>query len=452
MLKSLAKNIIIQAPASVVYGTGMPKIARKWLQRTDEKLHYQALALSDSFSTDEWEDIQLRKLKNILVHAGDNVPFWKKIFEEAGFDPKRFKKFDDLEKLPIISRADLKNSNPTDLFAFNIPKNRRVRAATSGSTSEPFSFFNDRRDVFRRKINVFLELRHIDIPINSKALILGLGGLKGLHHYPLRADPYELELREWRLKTFYPLLTSARPEILFSTPSYIKRFAYLCRQDGFKYSFQAIRFYGESMEIAERKELEDFFGCNIYSTYGSHECSIIGIECKNRNMHTVPWLNYVEVVDEKGKILPRGQVGNIVVTFFENECMPFIRYLLGDRGSLFKKKSSCGRSSALLRFEGRSQGFLEFNDGSVYYVSYILAYLAENFWNSIRQFQLEQSGFENIIFRYVSKREDERKSIENRLDQYFNYFIRNKAEIKYEAVDYIMPDNRGKTKIFIKRI
>lgn len=449
MRKSVAKKIIINPPLSIRYSSAfLPRRLATQLEGLDMDIQDWALAQSDFFSEEDWREVQRKKLGSLLVHAGDNVSFWNRIFNDSGFEPRRFKNLDDLEKLPVTSRAHLKKAGHEDLTASNIPQSRMIRTATSGSTAEPFVFLDDRRGIFRYKVNVFLELRYIDVPAQSNIVILGLGGIKGLRHYPLRIDPREIESREWRMHTLYPLLTSARPEILFSTPSYIRRLAHFCGQDGFRYSFAGIRYCGESMDLTERDELENFFQCGIYSTYGSHECSIIGIECKNRNMHTVPWLNYVEIVDGNGNVLPYGQVGNIVVTFFENECMPFIRYVLGDRGSILKEKCSCGRSSALLQLEGRVLGFLEFRDRSIYHVSYVVAYIAKNFSDSICRFQLEQPEPTKIIFRYVPQKQ--RVEVEKRLDKYFSSFLNGRAEITYEAVDYIQPDARGKTKIFIK--
>ena len=450
MINFLAKKIITQPPFSVTRELRIPQFMQKLLQQLDTKFHYRALALSDSFLADEWRVLQLYKLKKILTHAGKNVVFWKRIFKENGFDSKRLKDFDELKNLPVVSRAYLKSVPREDFMASNISKIRWVTASTSGSTSEPFSFFNDSRDIFRRRMNVFLELRHAGLSGAGRALVLGLGTLKGLRHYPLHVEPQEFESRERRVGRIYPLLNYHKPEILFSTPSYLRRFAHHCRTDGFNYIFKCIRFYGEAMELDERDELENFFGCGIYSTYGSHECSVIGIECVNRNMHTVPWLNYVEIVDDKGIRVPDGETGNIVVTFFENECMPFIRYKIGDRGQILKEKCVCGRNSLLLKFDGRVLGFLEFQDGSVYQVSHIANHLAEKFSDLIRRFQLEQPEPANIIFRYIPQKQNERILIESRLNNYFNSSIGDKVKIEYKAVDYIRPDTRGKTKVFIK--
>ena len=49
------------------------------------------------FEDSDWQELVFIKLRNILVHAGRNVPYWRRIFREIGFNPQKFKNFEDFQ-------------------------------------------------------------------------------------------------------------------------------------------------------------------------------------------------------------------------------------------------------------------------------------------------------------------------------------------------------------------
>jgi phenylacetate-CoA ligase len=82
--------------------------------------------------------------------------------------------------------------------------------------------------------------------------------------------------------------------------------------------------------------------------YGAVETApFLAAECEARKgMHINADLGILEVVDpETGKLLPEGEEGELVVTMFEREAMPLIRYRIGDVGSILPyEPCSCGRT------------------------------------------------------------------------------------------------------------
>jgi phenylacetate-CoA ligase len=51
------------------------------------------------------EQYQLRQVKNIILHAGMNVPYYRSLFKSVGFDPQRFKYLKDIEQIPIARQG-----------------------------------------------------------------------------------------------------------------------------------------------------------------------------------------------------------------------------------------------------------------------------------------------------------------------------------------------------------
>ena len=51
-------------------------------------------------SRDEMKKLQLKRLQDVVKRAYENVPYYKKRFDEEGIKPEDIKTLDDIEKLP----------------------------------------------------------------------------------------------------------------------------------------------------------------------------------------------------------------------------------------------------------------------------------------------------------------------------------------------------------------
>jgi phenylacetate-CoA ligase len=81
----------------------------------------------------------------------------------------------------------------------------------------------------------------------------------------------------------------------------------------------------------------------------------------------------MEVVDDQGRPLPEGSIGNLIGTNLHNQGMPLLRYKQGDRGSIVTKKCACGRNFRLLKsFEGRKNDAFILPSGEMLNSGYLL--------------------------------------------------------------------------------
>ena len=87
-------------------------------------------------SIDELRALQLERLKWTLKHAYDNVPHYKKAFDEAGVHPDDLKQLSDISKFPFTTKKELRENYPFGMFA--VPRERISRIhASSGTTGKP---------------------------------------------------------------------------------------------------------------------------------------------------------------------------------------------------------------------------------------------------------------------------------------------------------------------------
>ncbi len=110
------------------------------------KKHVRELEKNQWFSHEQLEQLQGEKLQQILRHAYKNVHYYRKIFDERGLKPDEIEQPNDLRKLPILTRDDVRQYF-RELQATNMGQYEPYLRHTGGSTGTPLEFYNDK--VFR---------------------------------------------------------------------------------------------------------------------------------------------------------------------------------------------------------------------------------------------------------------------------------------------------------------
>ncbi len=101
---------------------------------------YNFLEKSQWWSKERLEEYQMQQLEKLLNHAYNNVPYYKKVFNERGLKPKDIQDFDDLKKIPYLTKEIIRN-NLEDLIARNYPRSKLQYCTTGGSTGIPMCFY-----------------------------------------------------------------------------------------------------------------------------------------------------------------------------------------------------------------------------------------------------------------------------------------------------------------------
>ncbi len=127
-----------------MYGKLTRKVLSLYLKArygNDHSLKYfQELNKSQWWSADEITALQFKRLQALLSHAYQNVPYYSQKFREARLELGDIKTLDDLPKLPILTKQDVRE-NLSDLVALNFPRSKMIPWATGGSTGEPLQFY-----------------------------------------------------------------------------------------------------------------------------------------------------------------------------------------------------------------------------------------------------------------------------------------------------------------------
>ena len=98
-----------------------------------------ALADSQWFSRDRLEELQLKKLKDLLAFASDRVPFYRKLLQDKGLGPDALNHRADLAAWPVVAKP-LMRSNPEDFRPTGASLEGSFKRRTGGSTGDPFEY------------------------------------------------------------------------------------------------------------------------------------------------------------------------------------------------------------------------------------------------------------------------------------------------------------------------
>jgi phenylacetate-CoA ligase len=244
------------------------------------------------------------------------------------------------------------------------------------------------------------------------------------------------------------LLRQYNPDLLAGYASIIYEMACsLTENDKKNLKIKIISLNSELSTIAERDFISKAFNCPVYDEYSTEETWMVASQCKYKNYHIFTDNVYVEFLDDDGKNVKEGEIGEVILTTLRSPAMPFIRYKIGDIGSYSLEKCPCGRNFPLLKsFEGRADDVFILPNGKK--VSSLK--LLNTFTKFIKsdpklmnEFKFVQEKVDSAVIYLIPGEEfaEERfKELINQLDN----ILEKTIYIELKIVDSI--DNQGKIK------
>lgn len=292
-------------------------------------------------SRDEIAAVQLQRLKWSLQHAYDNVPHYKRAFDEKGVHPGELKSLADLAKFPFTTKKDLRDNYPFGMFAVPRQKVARIHAS-SGTTGKPTVVGYTQGDIDRWADLVARSIRAAggrpgDIVHVAYGYGLFTGGL-GAHYGAERAGCTVIPMSGGQTEKQVQLIQDFRPDIIMVTPSYMQVIVEEFRHQGLDPREMSVKvgiFGAEPWTEAMRREIEASAGIDAVDIYGLSEVMGPGVanECIETKDGPVIWEDhfYPEIIDpETGEVLPDGEEGELVFTTLTKEALPVIRYRTRD--------------------------------------------------------------------------------------------------------------------------
>jgi len=315
------------------------------------------------------EKLQLKRLKQAVTRATKNS-FYKNLFQQNKITPDQITSLDDLHRLPLTTKADLRDSYP--LGFMSVPRDQIVRyQGTSGTTGKPTWVAYTANDVdkwsnlcARFLVSGGLKKEH------TVQLSFGFGlftGGFGLHFGIEKVGAAIIPISSGNSDRQLTCMKDLQPEILICTPSYALKLMDTLQSgdvDRSQINLQHAFFGGEPWTEDMRVRIEDGLNIKCWNNYGMAEVQGPGVsgECAYRNgMHIQEDQFLFEVIDpDTLEPLPDGERGEFVITPLCREGFPVIRYRTRDIGYILNDgECPCGRTSRRMsRILGRTDDML----------------------------------------------------------------------------------------------
>jgi phenylacetate-CoA ligase len=313
-------------------------------------------AANETMPRAELHQLQLERLQSTIHRTYRNVQFYGAVMREAGLTPDDFTSLDDLRRLPLTTKTDLRESYPYAMFAVPLREVRRIHSS-SGSTGVPTVVGYTANDLEHWTELVARNLAAAGVNEDDVVQIFfGYGmfsGGFGLHQGAERVGASVLPASTAEIHKQIAVMQDFRTTVLVGTPSYARQIAETITASEVSAQSLSVRvglFGGEQWTERTRQIIEDKLLITALDIYGLAELGGPGVagECEHKcGLHIAEDHFIPEVIDpDTGERLDDGEEGELVLTAIDKEAFPLLRYRTGDITSLTREACQCGRTHA----------------------------------------------------------------------------------------------------------
>jgi phenylacetate-CoA ligase len=299
-------------------------------------------------------ELQSQRLSVIVRRAYDNVPFYRSGMDDLGIGPDDIRGIEDIARLPLTVKNDLRDNYPYGLFASPMREVVRLHAS-SGTTGTPIVVAYNQHDlgvwtnVIVRSLACY-GLHEGDILQNAYGYGLFTGGL-GLHYGAEALGATVIPISGGNTERQIVVLRDFGVTAISCTPSYFVHLLERAHEMGIdlrKLPLRAGIFGAEPWTDGMRQFIEEGAGIKAYDIYGLTEITGpgVGAECSCQNgLHIFEDHFYPEIIDpDTCQPLPDGEKGELVLTTLSKQAMPLLRYRTRDITMLSTEPCPCGRT------------------------------------------------------------------------------------------------------------
>jgi phenylacetate-CoA ligase len=360
---------------------------------------YRFLEESQWWDTGRLQEHQMRELERLLRHCYENVPYYRRLFDERGLKPTHIQTPADLQKLPYLHKSQIRKE-PRAFLAANRRPARLTQRYTTGTTGQPLQFYIDHDELEREWAFVFHQWRRVGYtPGDARAEIRGqhIEGPKPYVWDPvlrvLRLSPL-IQTKE-AVQLYLDTIRSYGIRFLYGYPSALTHLASSIERHELRVdlALSAVLFASENLYPWQTRLVEEVFGCRSYNFYGLAEHAVIAGQCEaSESLHCLPQYGVAEIDPETREIVGTG---------FLNYAHPFIRYKTGDITGqpITEGCRKCGRQyfPVIGGVEGRVQDFVVTPDGLSIGCCVLTFPFRES--RTISRVQIEQETVDRVILR-----------------------------------------------------
>ncbi len=444
-----------------------PVLARRLIYPLHERLlkrptfdYLAELEQSQWLSREGMEQLQEKKLAELLKCAYQHCPWHRERLMAAGIAPDGRVSLADLRRLPTMDKQDavahgermVWRGVPGGIFQYN----------TGGSSGQPLIFYYGRRrqasDAAGRMRarrwwgvepgdpEVYLwgapvELDKTDRIKTLRDRLLNQLVLNAFDMSPAHMEDYARAIQSFQPRCIYGYASSVALLAAHVLDRNIKlrlpRLKVVCTT-------------GEPLFDHQRQLIGEAFGAPVANEFGSRDIGFTAHETPQGQLLLMSESIILEVLDEQGQPVAPGETGEAVMTALESFAQPFIRYRTGDVVRLADETCRAGRGLHVIsEVVGRTTDFVVRTDGAIMHalaVIYVLRAVP-----GVGEFKIVQHSVQDLEVQVVPNahwEEGARAAIESGLHQRLG----NDVRIAIRLVDAIPPEASGKHRYVVSHV
>lgn len=401
----------------------------------------------------ELEELQAKRLRAIIKHAYENTAYYHRKFKESNITPDDIRSPDDLKKLPITTKDDVRNYGLTEMVSRGLNLNKCRIVPTSGSSGTPMRVIYDKNaDDFSKAINLRSMVEN-GLKLNDRIINLGdvrstkkpswfqKFGILNLQTIDI-FDNIDREIAD---------LLEINPQSMIGYASQLRLLSEYKLKHGLKeLKPNAIFSTAEILDPDTRRLINTAFDLKVIDLFGCIEVNRTAWECQEHCGYHMDVDSVVMELLSDGESVSAEERGEIVYTGLYNYAMPLIRYQVGDVATPTDEICPCGRGLPLLKsVEGRKDDFIRLRSGKA--ISPITMHLIVKHTPGIVECQITQERSDKVSVSLVVTDKFTNGHSEH-LIQEIAQALNNEVSVEITVVDAIQRGLNGKMRMVISNV
>lgn len=398
----------------------------------------------DQCSESELVDIQNKKLKQILEHAIGHVPYYQNMDSN------------ELTDFPILTK-DILRAHASYLISDQHHIADLDKHHSSGSSGiQSFTYMTNEHTFYLRALQTHW-WQWSGYRMGSQLLQFGISQkrsvVKRLKDFFYRCYYVKaFGLSKSDLEKVVKHMSSSKNLFIAGYPSVIQELAKESSASNLKFDVKGVICFGDKLFDHYERDIKNAFGneVRIIDTYGCAEGLLMACKYDLDAYYIMSPHVYLEIVDDEGKPVKDGEIGNVLVTCLSNYAMPLIRYKLGDLAIKLPKEAYPKHRKLnyplLQKVVGRETDVVKTTKGITLNVHSFTGVL--EYYQTIKQFKVIQNDLESIIIEYIAEENELVDTpVLDEIKSKINALTHHCLEITFSRKEYIAPSGSGKPQI-----
>lgn len=394
---------------------------------------------------------QERRLRELVTHAYDNVPYYRRLFDDAGIEPRDIQRLADLEKIPITTKATLQSLGGSDMIARGVSVSSLIKRQTNGSTGIPLSVYRQRAEQLVPPLFLWRVMRDLGLSRGLRVTALVKGTYRRRSRSMVSRARRQLQrltgFRQWtRVDSTLPidqvatLLRESKPDVISGYPGVLSRLARHLEDGTSAIHPRLVVAVSELLTPTMRERIESVFHAPVRDMYSCYELGLVASECPlGGTYHVCDDNAIIEIENEDA-----AGSGELIGTSLHFAAMPVIRYRLGDIVTRGPDRCRCGSPfTTLSSITGRTIDYFPLADGRLLHPHSIAAAVWAGGFAWMHQYQVIQEQRDRVVMRVIARRAPSRQEV-SEIERAGSDVVGPRVQFAVQLVEEIPDDPSGK--------